>query len=82
MAYLYEVFVFVERGWWVVDVSDIGARARVATLSEVDAAARAMIRHRLGLTAQDFSVDIRVMRRVPEGVTRVRWRHRMPFRPR
>jgi hypothetical protein len=74
VAYLYEVSVFVERGWWVVDVADVGARTRVATLSQIDAAARLLIARRLDLPAEDFDIDIRVLRAVPSGVIRGRWR--------
>lgn len=82
MTYLYEAVVFVERGWWVIEVPDIGARMRVGTLSEVDAAARTMIKRQLELPAERFALDIRVMRSSPDGVARVRWRSAVHSRSR
>ena len=79
----FEATVFRERGWWVVDVPDVAARARAATLGRVEDVAEALIADTLGIDAGSFMVEIRVVRSFAGGVVYATWRtglRRMPLR--
>lgn len=72
----YEAEAHLERGWWIVDVPDVGQRVRASTLADVEPAARHLIASARAISATSFGVDIHVSRLFGADVIHARLRFR------
>jgi hypothetical protein len=79
--FVYEIVTYLERGWWIIDATDVGARDRAATLANVGPTARTLVARSVGVPEASFDIDLHVIRNHDGGIARARWRSRLRETP-
>lgn len=58
----YEVETHLERGWWIINISDVRQRTQAPTLTAVVPTARFLIAKTLDISPTSFMIDVHVSR--------------------
>jgi len=57
----FEVIVHRRKGWWIIDLPDIGHQTRASTLAAVTPTAQVALAQRLHIKPESVPLDLRVM---------------------
>jgi hypothetical protein len=71
---VYEIVAFVDRGWWVIDATDVGVRGRAKTIADIAPTARALVADALDVAPASFDIEILIIARGSARPVRLRER--------